>query len=347
MARHAIAAALLTFCIAACAADSARAQFREQQIIQSSSKALDEIMAIPISSIPQSMLADAQGIAILPDIIKAGFVIGGRHGTGVLLVRDEQGAWQLPVFIKLTGGNIGWQAGVQATDLILVFKTQKSVRGILGGKLTIGADAAAAAGPVGRQASAATDERLGAEIYSYSRSRGLFVGVSIDGSVLRTAPEMNAVYYGAPGAPVPADSPAVLLASKVAAYTTGANITPIEAAPAGGLPAVPANPQSEPLRAQVAGAAQALSPLLDASWKSYLALPAEIYRPGAQPHPDSLQSALDRYDRVAQDPQYRVLNSRAEFQSLHDLLKQYERTLADRRAALDLPPPPSGGVQTR
>ena len=100
-------------------------------------------------------------------------------------------------------------------------------------------------------------------------------------------------------------------------------------------------------RHEVAGAAQTLSPLLDPSWKSYLALPAEIYRPGAQPHPDSLQSALNRYDRVAKDPQYRVLSSRAEFQSLYDLLQQYERTLADRRAALDLPPPPSNTVERR
>ena len=94
-------------------------------------------------------------------------------GRGVLFLRDANGAWHAPVFIALTGGNVGWQVGVQSSDIILVFKTAKSVQGIVSGKLTLGADAAAAAGPVGRQAAAATDGRLQAEIYSYSRSRGI------------------------------------------------------------------------------------------------------------------------------------------------------------------------------
>ena len=117
------------------------------------------------------------------------------------MVRDEQGAWQAPQFVSLTGGSVGWQAGVQATDVILVFKTQKSIQGLMEGKFTLGVDAAAAAGPVGREATAATDATLKAEIYSYSRSRGLFAGVSLDGSALQIEYEANQSYYRAPPAP--------------------------------------------------------------------------------------------------------------------------------------------------
>jgi hypothetical protein len=114
--------------------------------------------------------------------------------NGVLLVRDQNGAWHAPVFIELTGGNVGWQVGVQSTDIALVFKTPQSVSGLLDGKFTIGADAAVAAGPVGRQAGAATDSRLNAEIYSYRDSRGLFAGVALDGSVIKVESDRNAAY---------------------------------------------------------------------------------------------------------------------------------------------------------
>jgi SH3 domain-containing YSC84-like protein 1 len=161
-------------------------------------------------------------------VLKGGFVVGVRHGRGVALVRDEQGAWRPPVFVSLTGGSIGWQAGLQATDVILVFRTSKSVQGLLNGKFTIGADAAAAAGPVGRQASAATDAQLRAEILSYSRSRGLFAGVSLDGSMLQIDQATTQAYYqlgslipNAAGWPNPATLPssAVQLLDAVARHT--------------------------------------------------------------------------------------------------------------------------------
>ena len=193
---------------------------KEEQTVEAAKAVLSELVSVPLRGIPRSMLADAQGIAIIPNVIKGSFVVGARHGRGVLVVRREDGAWQLPVFISLTGGNVGWQIGLQATDLILVFKTRQSVQGILSGKLTIGADAAAAAGPVGRQAAAATDGRLKAEILSYSRSRGLFAGVSVDGSVLQVDPNANAIYYGTAN---PAESQnvpesAVKLLNEIAAY---------------------------------------------------------------------------------------------------------------------------------
>ncbi len=148
--------------------------------------------------IPESLLAEAQGVAIIPDVIKIGFVAAVRRGHGVVLVRDANGAWTLPQFITITGGSVGWQAGIQGTDVVLVFMTKKSVQGLLKGKFTIGADASAAAGPVGRNAAAATDARLQAEILSYSRSRGLFAGVSLDGSVIEMNPATQSVYYDAP-----------------------------------------------------------------------------------------------------------------------------------------------------
>jgi lipid-binding SYLF domain-containing protein len=140
-------------------------------------------------------------VAILPDVVKAGFVVGGRYGRGVILLRQPDGSWSNPVFITLAGGGIGWQVGVQSTDLVLVFKTSNSLDRILKGKgkLTLGADVAVAAGPVGRQAEAATDAMLRAEIYSYSRSRGLFAGVSVEGAGLLVDCEANEAFYGLRG----------------------------------------------------------------------------------------------------------------------------------------------------
>ena len=163
----------------------ARAQYRETVIVDDSRDVLNEIMAIPASGIPASLLANAQGIVIIPDLVKGGFVLGVRHGRGIVMVRDERGFWRPPSFVTLTGGSVGWQIGLQVTDIVLVFKTRSSVQGLLRGKFTFGADAAAAAGPVGREAAAATDAQLLAEIFTWSRSRGLFAGVSLDGSVLQ------------------------------------------------------------------------------------------------------------------------------------------------------------------
>ena len=143
------------------------------QTVRVADQVLHEVILIPGRQIPERLLAEAQGIAIIPRVIKIGFIAGVRRGHGVMLVRDAEGEWSLPQFITLTGGSVGWQAGVEGTDVVLVFMTKKSVEGMLRGKFTIGADASVAAGPIGRDAAAATDARLKAEILSYSRSRGL------------------------------------------------------------------------------------------------------------------------------------------------------------------------------
>ncbi|MHB8881086.1 MAG: lipid-binding SYLF domain-containing protein [Thermodesulfovibrionales bacterium] len=160
---------------------------------------LKEILLIPEKGIPPALLSNASGIAIIPDVIKAGFILGGRYGTGVLLVRDKEGRWSNPSYISITGGSIGWQIGVESIDIILVFKNEKSINRILTGKFTIGADASVAAGPVGRGGQAATDIELKSEIYSYSRSRGLFVGLSLEGAALLIDEESNAKVYGKEG----------------------------------------------------------------------------------------------------------------------------------------------------
>ncbi len=157
---------------------------------------LNEIMRAPDKRIPSEMLSRAYAIAVIPDVIKAGFVIGGRHGLGLISVKNADGIWSNPSFISMTGGSIGFQAGVQSTDVILVFRTQRGVDNIIHGKFTLGADAAVAAGPVGREANASTDAQLKAEIYSYSRSRGLFAGVALDGSVLAIDHDANGSVYG-------------------------------------------------------------------------------------------------------------------------------------------------------
>src|SRR5262249_26310007 len=138
------------------------------------------------------------------DVIKAGLLVGGRYGRGVLLARDSYGAWNRPVFITVTGGGVGWQVGIQATDLVLVFKTRTSLDKIFKsqGKVTLGADLAVAAGPLGRQAEAATDAQMRAEILSYSRSRGLFVGLSVEGAALLVDSAATDSYYRTPPAPV-------------------------------------------------------------------------------------------------------------------------------------------------
>lgn len=156
------------------------------QTLQSADDVLTDLSTIPLKGIPPSLRANAQGVAIIPRVIKAGFLIGGRGGHGVILTRDRTGAWSGPTFVNLGGASLGFQAGVESVDVVLVFRSRDSLNRVLGGKgkLTLGADAAIAAGPVGRQAEAGTDALLRAEIVSYSRSRGLFAGVALDGAVI-------------------------------------------------------------------------------------------------------------------------------------------------------------------
>lgn len=171
----------------------------EEAKVQASTAVIKEIMDIPESSIPPSLLASAHGIAIFPDLLKAGFILGGRYGTGVLLVRNEDRTWSNPVFFRLIGGSIGWQIGAQSTDVILILKSIRSLDKICGGKFTLGVDASIAAGPVGRQGEAGTDVLLRAEILSYSRSRGLFLGLSLEGAAIQVDYGATTAFYNQQG----------------------------------------------------------------------------------------------------------------------------------------------------
>jgi lipid-binding SYLF domain-containing protein len=170
---------------------------REDERARNATRVVREIQSIPESAIPDKLLDQAHAIAVIPDTLKAGLFIGGRRGHGLLAMKSPDGTWSAPSFIKLTGGSIGLQAGVQSSDIVLVFNSPRGLDGIVNGEFTLGADAGVAAGPVGRTAAVATDGELKAEIWSWSRARGLFAGVALDGAVLSIDDEANVAAYGA------------------------------------------------------------------------------------------------------------------------------------------------------
>ena len=158
---------------------------------------LEEIMAAGDKAVPRSIMDKAEGIAVFPSLIKGGLVVGGQRGRGVLSVRDRKnGGWSSPAFLTITGGSIGAQFGGQAIDLVLVINDQRGLEQLVKNQFKIGADAAVAAGPVGRDASASTDIQLRAQILSYSRARGLFAGVTLNGSTIRQDRDANERFYG-------------------------------------------------------------------------------------------------------------------------------------------------------
>lgn len=187
-----LAVAVLLFAMPAAAAS------KEEQRVADSADVLDQFLRIPEQSIPPALLARAYAVAVVPGVVRIGFGLGARRGKGILVVRQDDGSWSNPAFITLTGGSFGFQAGVQRTDVVLVFKTRRGVDNITNGKLTLGADASVAAGPVGRSVEGATDIRFQAEIVSYSRARGIFAGVSFAGSGVTMDRKSNAAFYSSP-----------------------------------------------------------------------------------------------------------------------------------------------------
>ena len=168
---------------------------RETEKIHSAVNVLKDFTEMK-ESIPHDLISEYKGIVIIPNLINAGFVAGGKRGRGIALVKLDDCTWSDPVFITLTGGSLGLQIGVQSVDLVLVFRHKGVLTKVKNGDFTIGGDVSAAAGPVGRSSSANTDYKLEAEVYSYSRSRGLFAGISINGSNLGIDKKANADYYG-------------------------------------------------------------------------------------------------------------------------------------------------------
>src|SRR6516164_7694395 len=191
---------LWTLVAAVALANSATAQSHEQaaetERAAEATHVLTEIMGIPESSIPEQLMARAHGIAIIPHVVKGAFGIGGQWGKGLMSQRHENGEWSPPSFIEIGGGSFGLQLGVQATDLVLIFTDEDGLKGLLKGKLKLGADASATAGPVGRKAEVGTDVLLRSAVFAYSRSKGLFAGISLDGSVIGMDDNANRKIYG-------------------------------------------------------------------------------------------------------------------------------------------------------
>lgn len=169
---------------------------REEKRVADAADVIDQLLRIPEKTIPPNLLSRAYAVAVVPNVVKAAFGLGARRGKGILVIRQDNDSWSNPAFITLTGGSVGWQVGAQSTDIILVFKTRKGVDGLANGKLTLGADASVAAGPVGRHTAIATDVAFKAEVVSYSRSRGLFAGVALEGAGVTMDRKANAAFYG-------------------------------------------------------------------------------------------------------------------------------------------------------
>jgi lipid-binding SYLF domain-containing protein len=157
---------------------------------------LTEIMQISENGIPNDLMERAEAVAVFPHVIKGAFGVGGEFGKGLVSERRADGRWSAPSFVKIGGGNFGLQLGVQSTDLVLVFTSRDGFKGLLDGKVKLGADAAVAAGPVGRNAQVATDVLLKSPVFAYSRSKGLFAGIALDGSVVSIDESANRKVYG-------------------------------------------------------------------------------------------------------------------------------------------------------
>jgi len=177
----------------AVAQNDALATLREATAVFEDMRGMEE------QAIPPAILEGAEAVAIVPGVVKAGFLFGGRRGRGVLMTRTSDTTWSAPAFLTLTGGSFGFQAGASSTDVVLVFRNENSVQSLADGKVTLGGTVGVAAGPVGRNAEAATDGRLRAEVYSYSRSRGAFAGASLGGTSLSFDEDrIRALYEGPP-----------------------------------------------------------------------------------------------------------------------------------------------------
>lgn len=212
---------------------------------------LDMLRRTPDQNIPAWLMQRAYGVAVIPDVLKGAFLFGGRYGNGVLTVRNH-GSFSDPIFITLAGGSVGWQIGATSTDVVLVFVTQRSVEHFARGKFTLGVDASVAAGPVGRQGEAAAG--VSAEIYSYSRARGLFAGVALDGTVLAFDPGANHAFYGSDEA-----NSDTITSGRVTTHSDSARrfIAAVAASASGAAPASPpASASSSPPAAAPAPAAR-------------------------------------------------------------------------------------------
>jgi len=173
----------------------ALAQQAETDRVTEAARVLEEVLAAPDKGVPQAIIEKAQAIVVIPSTVKGALLIGAQRGKGVMSARSATG-WSAPAFVTLTGGSLGLQIGGQATDIVLVVTNERGIENLAQNTFKIGGDASVAAGPVGREATASTDYRMQAQILSYSRSRGLFAGISLAGSTIRADRDANERIYG-------------------------------------------------------------------------------------------------------------------------------------------------------
>jgi lipid-binding SYLF domain-containing protein len=249
---------------------AAHAQALEEGRLLLATQVLNDARDARDQGIPDRLLERAYGIAVIPEYTKVAFFLGGARGHGALVIRDSSGHFSGPIFVTLTGGSFGFQWGVQKTDLVLVFTSRKGVEGITGGKLTLGGDVSVAAGPVGRQASAATDQAFNAGVYSYSQTRGIFAGIALAGAALTIDDSSNAELYHHPG----------LLASEI---ISGAVRTDDDAARRF-LTAVDASVGLQPASSVASSAPAAQQPAPRPNGPPAQAFPLQDSNPGSNPN---------------------------------------------------------------
>ena len=271
--------ALLTLALAlALGAGTASADEKTDKKLADCRKVFESFTDLSEQSVPTWMLERAYGIVVIPQVIKGAVFIGGRGGRGCMAVRNPDGNWSNPVFVTLAGGSAGFQFGVQTSDVVLVLMSRQSVEGISGGKVTLGADASVAAGPLGRSASANTDASFKAQVLSYSRSEGMFFGVSLDGSVISVDDKYDWIAYDQPDL-----YPSEILEGKAktvppaAKEFTAALNRATQAAAASTEPAKPA--------ATTKPATPAAAPAADKEGDAAKTYPMEDPQPGAPPPP--------------------------------------------------------------
>jgi lipid-binding SYLF domain-containing protein len=257
-------------------------QNRNAQVdrVETASTVLSQIMSAPDRGILDGILSGAKCIAIVPSMLKASFIFGANYGKGVATCRTEHG-WSAPVFFKVTGGSFGFQAGGQASDLVLIIRTDEGMQHLLQSKFKLGADASAAAGPVGRDAQASTDLTLRAQVLTYSRSRGLFLGVSLSGGVIRQDDGDTRAFYGGKGwtfysllkGEVPAPQDSLVLLNAVEKYAPTPKVR-AQAAPAPVVTSPAATPVETPTTSSPADPAQAPAATSDPTTEEPATAPA-------------------------------------------------------------------------
>jgi lipid-binding SYLF domain-containing protein len=177
------------------AADEQEKEAKVADRVQAAAMVLDEIQGAPDKGIPQEVLGSAECVAVMPSMLKGGFIVGAKYGRGLASCRTPKG-WSAPAFFTVTGGSVGWQIGGQAVDVVMLIMNKDGMKHLLSSEFALGADASVAAGPVGRHAEGNTDWKMRAEVLTYSRARGLFAGVSLNGAVIKQDKDSTREFYG-------------------------------------------------------------------------------------------------------------------------------------------------------